>query len=77
MLLLFTRFSKLLGADYLTCLDVDGVENYRALDVTAAPSIALDLKPPIVGQSAEEGALASKIYCAHFLTASLIDARTE
>lgn len=57
MLLLFTRFSELLGADYLTCLDVDGVEDNCARSVPASPSLALNLQPPIVGQSAEKGSL--------------------
>lgn len=37
---------------YLAGLDVDGVESYRARLVPAGTSLALNLEPPFVGQSA-------------------------
>lgn len=47
-------FGEAVGLDYLAGRDVDGVEDHLALGVPASSAIALDLEPPIVGQSAVE-----------------------
>jgi hypothetical protein len=53
--------------NHFACLDVDGVEDHCALDEPAGTSLALDLEPPIVGQSAVEGVAASQVDRRHFL----------
>lgn len=67
-LLSVLRFSEGSCTDYFACLDVDGVENDSALDEPASPSLALNLKPPIVGQSAVECGAASQVDGRHFRT---------
>lgn len=68
------RFRVAVGLDHFAGLDIDGVEDYRAFSVPAGTSLALDLEPPFVGQSAIEIVFASQVSGAHHPHPSLIDA---